>query len=142
MSEHKIDWKKHLQDEKISKVLYLADEMIKGEDMPLEVVERVMKQLSGYAIHISWAAGVYKGERAKLQYDTQCSVEGTGVIKESEGKRISAELRIKEESTERISKAMIQAAQRLDTILREGKKDKRYGRGAGEVPVDEHGDNQ
>jgi len=142
MSEYKIDWKQHLQDEKIVKVLELADQMIKGEDMPLEVVERTMKQLSGYAIHVSWAAGIYEGERAKLQYGTQCSTEGTGVNKESEGKRISADLRIKEESTERISKAMIQAAQRLDTILREGKKDKRYGRGAGDVPREEPGDNQ
>jgi len=134
MSEYQIDWDKYLKDGAVVGALKIADRIEEGKDIPLDEIGRLMGKLSGYAIHIGWAAGIYKGERAKVQYEKQCSTEGTGIEKEAQGKKESAELRIKEEAMERIYKAIIKAAERLDTIYRERKKDYRQSRGFGDVP--------
>ena len=123
----------YFKDEKFRDVIKIANDLIHSETtLNFEEMEKLIKQLAGYGIYIGAVAGLYLGERSRVQYSAMVTTKGTGKDKEAAGKSASASLRTHHESLCRVYGAVMNASERLDTIYRERKKDYRQQRGFGD----------
>jgi len=125
MADELLKIEEHITDGSVADVLQIARSLIAGETMSIEVIEKTIKKLAGYSLYIGATAGLYKGERSRIQYLTIKDGSGTAKDKEAQGKSAAAVMRTRQEVFGNMFKALLSSTDAMRDIFREHKKDYR-----------------